>query len=117
MYCNSGSVDNQRSATRIGEDFDSSDSTRSEMCTHGGDEANATNDTLSDFEVSSDSGKSVTMSGYSDCGYSLEDEDGGRGEVGSDQVEVGQGQVSHNYFYRSLSSLFSFSLVSMGGDG
>ncbi|THU82800.1 hypothetical protein K435DRAFT_808009 [Dendrothele bispora CBS 962.96] len=93
MYCNSGSVDNQRSATRIGEDFDSSDSTRSEMCTHGGDEANATNDTLSDFEVSSDSGKSVTMSGYSDCGYSLEDEDGGEGEVGSDQVEVGQGQV------------------------
>ncbi|THU82806.1 hypothetical protein K435DRAFT_932531 [Dendrothele bispora CBS 962.96] len=93
MYCNSGSVDNQRSATRIGEDFDSSDSTRSEMCTHGGDDANTTNDTLSDFEVSSDSGKSVTMSGYSDCGYSLEDEDGGRGEVGSDQVEVGQGQV------------------------
>ncbi|THU76990.1 hypothetical protein K435DRAFT_846359 [Dendrothele bispora CBS 962.96] len=94
MYYNSGSGDNRRSATRSGEDcegFDSSDSTRSETgLTHGygGDgDANTTNDPLSDFDVSSDSGKSVAMSGYSDCGFSLEEE--GEGEVG----EVGQGQV------------------------
>ncbi|THU94943.1 hypothetical protein K435DRAFT_966638 [Dendrothele bispora CBS 962.96] len=88
MYCNSGSGDNRRSATRSGEDcdgFDSSDSIRSEVCSHGDDEANATNDTLSDCEVSSDSGRSVAMSGYSDCGFSLEDEDGGEGK-GQEQV-------------------------------
>ncbi|THU94940.1 hypothetical protein K435DRAFT_839664 [Dendrothele bispora CBS 962.96] len=92
MYFDSGSGDNRRSATRSGEDCDSFNSSNSTHA-HRGDEANATNDTLSDFEVASDSGKSVAMSGYSDCGFSLEDENGGEGEVGSDQMYVGQGQV------------------------